>query len=322
MSEKLKVVELFAGVGGFRLGLEGWEGKSPSSEYTEKMDSHFEVIWSNQYEPLTKSRQHANDVYKARWKNGKHTEQDIAEIISEVPSHDVLVGGFPCQDYSVATTLKNSKGIKGKKGVLWWSINDILTAQKNKPDYLILENVNRLLGSPASQRGRDFAVMLSCLNNLGYVVEWRVINAAEYGMPQKRRRVFIIGYQKGSTIYDKIKDEKEWITKNGVLSSAFNVKENQSAYLEEIDITGETETISETFGFDEEGNPKKISPFENTGIMKDGIAFTIKTEPVESSEKQLIEFLEDEEDIKDEFIIDTDKKLKKEVINYHPIIFK
>ena len=145
---------------------------------------------------LTVNRQHANDIYKNKWDEGIHTEQDIASLIDEVPEHDVLVGGFPCQDYSVATTLKNSKGLKGKKGVLWWSINDILIARENKPDYLILENVNRLLGSPASQRGRDFAVMLSCLNNLGYAVEWRVINAAEYGMPQRRRRVFILGYKR------------------------------------------------------------------------------------------------------------------------------
>ena len=149
----LRVVELFAGVGGFRLGLEGYDGKSPLSSYEKAMKNNFKIIWSNQYEPLTVTHQHANYVYKNKWSEGTHTEEDIALLVNEVPEHDVLVGGFPCQDYSVATTLKNSKGIKGKKGVLWWSINDILAAQKNKPDYLILENVNRLLGSPAAQRG-------------------------------------------------------------------------------------------------------------------------------------------------------------------------
>ena len=319
-NEPLRVVELFAGVGGFRLGLEGYEGKSSSSKYTKNMESNFKVIWSNQYEPLTVTRQHANYVYKNKWEEGEHTEEDIAELINEVPEHDVLVGGFPCQDYSVATTLKNSKGLKGKKGVLWWSINDILTAQKNKPDYLILENVNRLLGSPASQRGRDFAVMLSCLNNLGYAVEWRVINAAEYGMPQRRRRVFILGYKKGSSIYKKIKNEKDWLTKTGVLASAFEVKED-NLKIDVIDISGDTQEISDNFGL-QDGRPRKISQFKNTGFMKDGKVFTISTVPTKYSKAKLITFLDSEELIDKEFkdfIIDPDKKLSK-VISVKKII--
>jgi DNA (cytosine-5)-methyltransferase 1 len=156
-SKKLKVVELFAGVGGFRLGLE---------------KSNYEVVWSNQWEPSTKT-QHASMVYEARFGNEHHSNEDISTVpTSEIPDHDVLVGGFPCQDYSVATTLHNSKGLKGKKGVLWWSIHRILEEKKNKPKYLFLENVDRLLKSPATQRGRDFAVMLQSLNDLGYAVEW------------------------------------------------------------------------------------------------------------------------------------------------------
>ena len=129
---KLKVVELFAGVGGFRLGLEGYEKKSPSSGYEKKMPSNFEVVWSNQYEPLTPNKQHASLVYQSRWKEPKekHSSEDIEKVIEKnfksIPNHDLLVGGFPCQDYSVATTLKNSKGLVGKKGVLWWSIYNIL----------------------------------------------------------------------------------------------------------------------------------------------------------------------------------------------------
>ncbi len=174
----IKVVELFAGVGGFRLGLE---------------KSDYKVIWSNQWEPSTKM-QHASMVYEARFGKKNHSNEDINDLVANnidsIPDHDMLVGGFPCQDYSVATTLHNSKGLKGKKGVLWWAINRILEYKKNKPKYLFLENVDRLLKSPASQRGRDFAVMLQSLNDLGYAVEWRVVNAAEYGMPQRRRRVF------------------------------------------------------------------------------------------------------------------------------------
>ena len=159
--KKLKVLELFAGVGGFRLGLE--------------KDKNYSVVWSNQWEPSTKM-QHASLVYEARFGPDKHTNIDIAEVeVSKIPDADILVGGFPCQDYSVATTLQNSKGLIGKKGVLWWSIHKILSEKKNPPKYLFLENVDRLLKSPANQRGRDFAIILKSLDELGYAVEWRVI---------------------------------------------------------------------------------------------------------------------------------------------------
>ena len=181
-----KVVELFAGVGGFRIGLESvLKGKA------------FKVVWSNQYEPGS-AKQWASRVYEYAFPNekgSKHSNKLIEEAIKdgEVPPHDVLVGGFPCQDYSVAKPNNQSKGIEGKKGVLWWSIYEI--AKKHEPKFLILENVDRLVKSPAKQRGRDFSIMLKCLADLGYVVEWRVINAAEYGMPQRRRRVFIVAYK-------------------------------------------------------------------------------------------------------------------------------
>ena len=164
MENKIKVVELFAGVGGFRLGLEGWNNKSASSNYKENFESPYEIVWSNQWEPSTKM-QHASMVYESRWKNSIHSNNDISSVeVSEIPDHDLLVGGFPCQDYSVATTLKNSKGLIGKKGVLWWSIHKILSEKENKPKYLFLENVDRLLISPSGQRGRDFAIILKSLN--------------------------------------------------------------------------------------------------------------------------------------------------------------
>ena len=153
--KKIRVVELFAGVGGFRIGLEGYDGRSCSSGYKKKFESPYEVVWSNQWEPSTKT-QHANLVYQNRWPNANHSGEDIEQVIEKnfksIPDHDLLVGGFPCQDYSVATTLKSSKGLIGKKGVLWWSIYSILKNKKSKrPKYLFLENVDRLLVSPASQ---------------------------------------------------------------------------------------------------------------------------------------------------------------------------
>ena len=177
-----RVVELFAGVGGFRIGLErsGWQ-----------------VVWANQWEPTT-AAQHAFDCYVKRFDTGEHVCADIHEVMNEaeagrreIPAHELLVGGFPCQDYSVAKTLNQAVGIVGKKGVLWWEIHRLLTMKR--PPYLFLENVDRLLKSPTSQRGRDFGVMLATLANLGYEVEWRVVNAADYGFPQKRRRVLIVG---------------------------------------------------------------------------------------------------------------------------------
>ena len=213
--EPLKVVELFAGVGGFRVGLE----KVLKGEA-------FKVIWSNQYEP-GKKMQWASWVYDCRWSDdteSKHSNKLVEDAISagEVPkTFDVLVGGFPCQDYSVAKPNNQSKGIEGKKGVLWWSIYQI--AEQSRPPYLILENVDRLVKSPASQRGRDFAIMLRCLQMLGYHVEWRVINAAEYGMPQRRRRVFIVGYHSSTSLGKKMasKSPEDVIRREGVLANAF-----------------------------------------------------------------------------------------------------
>ena len=178
----IKTIELFAGVGGFRVGLERVNYKMNSEIY--------QVAWSNQWEPSTKT-QHASMIYEKLWGKDNHWNSNIEEVnVQDIPDHDLLVGGFPCQDYSVATTLKNSKGLQGKKGVLWWSIYRILNEKKKKPKYLFLENVDRLLKSPSNQRGRDFAVMLKCLDELGYAVEWRVINASDYGFTQRRRRVF------------------------------------------------------------------------------------------------------------------------------------
>ena len=185
---KLKVVELFAGVGGFRLGLEGWKGKSSLSQYTKRLKKNYEVVWSNQWEPSTKT-QHASDIYVKRFGEENHSNEDIHSVDpKKIPSHDLLVGGFPCQDYSVAKQMSKSKGIEGKKGVLWWDIRNILEIKR--PKYILLENVDRLIKSPAKQRGRDFAIILASLSDLGYMAEWRVINAADYGMPQRRRRFY------------------------------------------------------------------------------------------------------------------------------------
>lgn len=307
MKNKIKVVELFAGVGGFRLGLEGWEGKSASSNYKKKLESNYEVVWSNQWEPSTKI-QHASAVYVNRFGMDNHSNKDIASVdILEIPDHDLLVGGFPCQDYSVATTLKNSKGLIGKKGVLWWSIHKILSEKKNKPKYLFLENVDRLLISPSAQRGRDFAIILQSLNELGYAVEWRVINAADYGMPQRRRRIFILAYLKNTEMYQAIKNTSplDWILEEGTLSSSFPVTVEKSLLSKEVELIGDIVSISENFN-----KNGKTGVFENTGLMIDGLVTTIKTQPIYEGKSTILKDLIQNGEVTEDFYIN-DEDLEK-----------
>ena len=283
---KLKVIELFAGVGGFRLGLEGWNGFSSSSGYKEKLPELFDVVWSNQWEPSTKL-QHASNVYEEMFGVEGHSNEDIAQVeVNSIPDHDLLVGGFPCQDYSVAKQLGQSKGIEGKKGVLWWSIRNIIAEKENKPDYVLLENVDRLIKSPATQRGRDFAIILASLADLGYVVEWRVINAADYGMPQRRRRIFIFAFHKNSALYKKYSDATNWIATQGLFASAFPAnpenKVKNSLFDEEANfITTQFRIDGDLVEITNEFNKKTGTKgvFENTGIMIDRNVHTIKTIP-------------------------------------------
>ncbi len=286
--EKIKIVELFAGVGGFRIGL---------TNASEK----FEMVWSNQWEPKTKS-QEASEIYIKRFGEENHSNKDIAKVsIDELPEHNILVGGFPCQDYSVAKCLSQSKGITGKKGVLWWEIHRILRDNKNKPEFILLENVDRLLSSPASQRGRDFAIILSSLSNLGYIVEWRIINAADYGMPQRRRRIFIMGYHKKSSIYKEIKKDnsEKWIFNNGTLAKAFGININKIFFKKKFNIDGNL--IEVTNNFNKKG---KFSPFQNCGIIIDRKIFTAKVFPDYDGERiTLGDIVLPEEKIPEEFFV-------------------
>ena len=279
--EKIRVVELFAGVGGFRLGLEGWDGKSASSNYTENIDSNFEVVLSNQWEPSTK-KQHASEVYEHRFGSEGHSNEDISEVLTEnIPDHDLLVGGFPCQDYSVASLLKNSKGLYGKKGVLWWEIERIIREKEDKkPKYLLLENVDRLLNSPVNQKGRDFAMILKSLDILGYGVEWRVINAADYGMPQKRRRVFFLAYLKSSDLYKSFEvNHLKWLTSDGILAKSFPANYE---IVKDFSIEEDLVELSSSFNL----NSKK-SPFEKSGIFINGICYTSKHDPIKEEKLTL-----------------------------------
>ena len=320
----LRVVELFAGVGGFRIGLEG----PPGSNKKDK----FVVVWSNQWEPSTK-KQHAAEVYVERW-GLKQSEDnplefhadgeifvndDIAEIDSkDIPDHDLIVGGFPCQDYSVART--SAKGLEGKKGVLWWEIYRII--KDRKPSYAMLENVDRLLKSPTSQRGRDFAVMLASFAELGYIVEWRVINAADYGMPQRRRRVFIMAYAPGTPQYNSLNDQsnvKQWMEKDGPFAKAFPIHPLNVLFAHPYQIKGlkDKDLVDVSDNFNKGANPKSKSPFKKSGIMIGNNYYTYDTVPnYDGPVTNLSEILLTPGKVPIEYVVEPDSVMKEKGWKY------
>lgn len=292
-ADDIRVIELFAGVGGFRIGL-------------EKASSSFKTVWSNQWEPSTK-RQDASIIYQQRFGVDGHSNEDIATVpTTAIPKADLLVGGFPCQDYSVATTLKNSGGIEGKKGVLWWQIHRILHESKTPPPYLFLENVDRLLKSPASQRGRDFAIILASLADLGYAVEWRVINAADYGMPQRRRRTYIVAYRKNTQLFKDAKTAMsgkavEWLSKEGVIAQAFRASLDSAEKENVLKIGGTLSEVTEGFNKGEGKN----SPFMGAGFMVNRQVVTVDLlSKYNGHFTTLGEIIVDEKEVPPEFFID------------------
>ncbi len=300
----MNVLELFAGVGGFRIGLENAD------------KNLFKTKWSNQWEPSRKS-QDAFEVYDYHFPNSENINISISDIPDEKFAEmdaDIIVGGFPCQDYSVARSKKNEQGIEGKKGVLFWEI--IRATRIIKPKYLILENVDRLLKAPSKQRGRDFAIMLTAFNNLGYSVEWRVINAAEYGRSQRRRRVFFFVFR-NDTKYAKSLDSKfenkdtvfeehkydDYIFQTGLFATQFPIKQapvkNRQVFYElEDDIVAVSDNFTGTVW--------------NTGIMRHGKYYSIETAPnFDGNHITLGEILQDETEVPDKYFLTDTAKLEK-----------
>ena len=294
---KKTVIELFAGVGGFRVGLNDIHGFDDNGKAIENRDWKF--VWANQWEPAT-TVQHAYDCYVTRFGN-ECSNEDISKVDSkDIPDHALLCGGFPCQDYSVARSLSKEKGIEGKKGVLFWDIARILK-DKETP-FFLLENVDRLLKSPSKQRGRDFGIMLRTLSDLGYNVEWRIINAADYGAAQRRRRIFIFGW-KETTKYNENIDyigPKYLIAREGVFARVFPIEQEASKY-RCIDLLRYEDTVDITKHFKAE--------FENAGIMIDGRVWTRKVTPVYEEPITIGEIREKRKGL-DKYIL-TGAKLKK-----------
>ena len=283
------ICELFAGVGGFRLGF-------------DRLGSGWKTTWFSQWEPGART-QWAHNCYVQHFgdspdlNNEFHTGEDISTMDKQaIPDHTLLVGGFPCQDYSVAHTLSSSHGIEGKKGVLWWQIRDTIIAKK--PPFCIFENVDRLLKSPAKQRGRDFGVILACLAKEGYSVEWRVVNAAQYGAAQRRRRTFIFAYRNDTIYGQKMADiSADMIIKNGgLMAKAFPIQ--NIGQITETVIGGDIVDVSDNFAF----------AFETAGYMCKGRIYTAKVTEQEEEPITLGKILQTTVD--DKFYI-TNEKMPK-----------
>lgn len=306
---KKTVCELFAGVGGFRCGLNNIRNIDDT-----KKDEKWDTVWFSQWEPADKKTQWAHDCYVNRFgtnldlKGNDTTNNDINTVDkNDVPDHNLLVGGFPCQDYSVASSLATSKGLEGKKGVLWWDIRDMLEAKK--APFVLLENVDRLLKSPASQRGRDFGIILACFRDLGYSVEWRVINAAEYGYQQRRRRTFIFAYRDDTKYANRINSECNYnksfglelhrtsagkiIYENGFFAKSFPINVEDSKKIKITELPDGIGELSEKFSF----------LFENTGVMKDGVVYTAKTTPSYDGKKITLGDIMEDGDIPEQFFV-------------------
>ena len=293
------ICELFAGVGGFRCGLNNIK----VIDDTKKPEKG-KTVWFSQWEPADKKTQWAHDCYVNRFGScldldgNDTTNINIHEVDKKkVPEHTLLVGGFPCQNYSVASTLATSKGIEGSKGVLWWDIRDLL--EEKKAPFVLLENVDRLIKSPASQRGRDFGIILTCFRDLGYSVEWRIINAAEYGYQQRRRRAFIFAY-KNDTKYGEAMRQIECsrlITENGFFATTFNIEQ-------QIKRDFKTTTLPETVG---EVSDSFEFLFENSGMMRDGKICSCKTVPYLTREQIVLGDILEDGDVDEQFFIAKNK---------------
>lgn len=305
VSSEIKIAELFAGVGGFRLGLDGYDDPE-HPDFNMPPAGPFKTVWANQWEPGSDRRQFAARCYKAHFGEDSVVNEDIHAVLDEyetgtidIPDVDMVVGGFPCQDYSVARTLSQASGIEGKKGVLWWDIFRFLRLKhlpgRKAPRYCLFENVDRLLKSPASQRGRDFAIILSCLASLGYAVEWRVINSAEYGFPQRRKRVYIFA-EKTSESWDL-----EGRLASGVMAKAFPILPVTSSF--ELQLLENPADNSDKFGVG-----MKTSPFRAAGVMQGCRVVTADVvEDFHGERKTLGDVLVSESEVPEEYYVREEK---------------
>ena len=163
--KKFKFIDLFAGIGGIRIAFERAGGKCV---FTSEWDEPCQVM------------------YEANF--GERPFGDITKIIAdEVPDHEILTGGFPCQAFSI---IGNGRGFADTRGTLFFDVERILRAKQ--PKAFLLENVKQLT---THDDGRTFKVILEHLENLGYFVHYKVLNGLDFGVPQKRERIMIVGFK-------------------------------------------------------------------------------------------------------------------------------
>ncbi len=311
---KKTVCELFAGVGGFRCGL----NHIHTGDEIKEKDTNWNTVWFSQWEPSEKNTQYAHDCYVYNFGarldlDGNDTTNNNIEDVdkSKIPDFNLLVGGFPCQDYSVASTLSTSKGLEGKKGILWWSIRETIEAKN--PPFVLLENVDRLIKSPASQRGRDFGIILACLRDEGYTVEWRVINAADYGYQQRRRRTFIFAYKNDTAYAKRIQKTVKYnnmlgdemhrqsadkiLNTEGFFAKTFPVETVDSKKIKIKELPMGIGELSSHFSFE----------FENSGVMIDGTVYTVKTFPDYSGNQITLGDIMESGEVDEQFFISEEK---------------
>lgn len=320
------IIELFAGVGGFRLGLEGYKPRK-SKQYYSLLNGHrkgrrkkkiehqeyFVTGLANQFEPSTKTVQHAAEIYQKQFPDGTLINKPVEEIdgnlilesirknVDHKHKNDklILVGGFPCQDYSVAGRLDLSKGMQGKKGILWWNIFNIILDLKKlsrSPELILLENVDRLLKSPVNAKGKDFTTILHCLHFLGYNTEYMVINAGEYAFPQRRRRVFIMAHLASTPLKTSIlKDAFPHEIKGSEQKIELFNKECSRRDLEQS-------ILNYNLGWD-----FKQSPYLNYGTIQDGLLRTSNFSPINNSKSATLRNIlqrRSDGEIPDDYFID------------------
>lgn len=183
----MKYIELFCGIGGFRYGLETirWtrlEGHRDNADTSSR--ESFQCVWANDID------KYACQVYRKNFGTGELYEGDIRTVdAATIPDHDLIVGGFPCQSFSIAG---KRGGFEDTRGALFFEICRIARAKRTK--YLFLENVKGLLNH---NQGKTFETIIRTLDELGYDCEWQVLNSKNYGVPQNRERVFIIANIRG-----------------------------------------------------------------------------------------------------------------------------